>query len=116
MNPIESKDLEHNIIDKVKKINNLRMEITNFTRAKEIREEIDQRKDHISHIKYKLTKLEKFRSSFVDDPSILSIKVANMTEEEEFIVNIADIVKCEMSELSEIEEEINELENEFKNL
>jgi hypothetical protein len=39
MDPIESKDLEHNIIGKVKNINNLRMEITNFTRAKEIREE-----------------------------------------------------------------------------
>ena len=92
------------------------MEITNFTKAKEIRKEIDQRKDHISHIKYKLKKLEKFRSSFMNDPSIQPIKVVNMSEEEEFIVNIADIVKCEMAELSEIEKEINELENEFKKL
>jgi hypothetical protein len=92
------------------------MEITNFTRAKEIREEIDQRKDLISHIKHKLTILEKFRSSFMNDPSILPIKVVNMSEEEEFIVNVTDIVKCEMMELSEIEKEINELENEFKNL
>ena len=91
------------------------MEITNFTRAKEIREEIDQRKDLISHIKHKLQNLEKFRSSFMNDPSIIPITVVNMPEEE-FIVNITDIIKCEMIDLLEIEKEINELEDEFKKL
>jgi hypothetical protein len=92
------------------------MDITNFTRAKEIREKIDQRKELISHIKHKLIILEKFRSSFMNDSSILPIKVINMSQEEEFIVNVDDIVKCEMMEISETEKEINELEDDFKKI